>query len=90
MTCKEYANSFKKELRSEIKRFSESPKLTVIQIRNDPASDRYIRGKMKDCKEVGIEFEHMHLEDVITTNEVIEIIQSYDSDGIIVQGNLCG
>jgi methylenetetrahydrofolate dehydrogenase (NADP+)/methenyltetrahydrofolate cyclohydrolase len=54
LTCKEYAEQKKKELKQYISEKGLHPCLVVIQVGDDPASNSYIRGKMGDCEEVGI------------------------------------
>lgn len=55
----------------------------------NPASDAYIRGKLRDCEEVGIEAELIKLPENITEDELNnKILEDYnweDVDGIIVQ-----
>ena len=54
-----------KEIRAEIKQRVEQmvarhgmrPGLAVILVGKDPASEVYVRGKIADCKEVGIQSE---------------------------------
>lgn len=65
ITCKEYAelikSQIKKEVDSIIKEGKDRPRLCVVQLGDDQASNSYIRGKKKDCEEVGIGFQHIHL-----------------------------
>jgi len=49
------------EIRSEVAHMSVTPKLVVVQVGEDPASDVYIRNKFRACKKTGIESEHIHL-----------------------------
>lgn len=88
MTCVEYAKVTKEILKSEILKLKRAPKLCVIQVDNDTASCSYIKGKLKDCAEVGINCEHVHLEN-ITEDELLAVIDEKNNDasvdGIIVQ-----
>lgn len=56
---------------------------------DNPASNAYIRGKLRDCEEVGIEAELIKLPEDITEDELNnKILEDYnweDVDGIIVQ-----
>lgn len=56
-SCKEYVEFKKQQLKSTIEKSKIKPILYVMQIDDNPASTSYIKGKMKDCKEVGIECE---------------------------------
>lgn len=52
---KEYVEARKAALTDRIKRLAQIPKLTIIQVGNNEASNRYVRNKVKDCEEVGIQ-----------------------------------
>jgi methylenetetrahydrofolate dehydrogenase (NADP+)/methenyltetrahydrofolate cyclohydrolase len=90
-TCKEYVKDRKEFLKSRVASCNRAPKLCVIQIGDDPASNSYIKGKRKDCEEVGITFDHVHISDYenFTERDLRDLIimKNYDStvDGIIVQ-----
>lgn len=89
----DYVEKRKEELKNELLRLNGlgKPKLTVIQIGNDKASSSYIKSKKKLCEEVGVEFNHVHIEDYenVSEKEVMRkiLIESYDLsvDGIILQ-----
>ena len=65
------------------------PCLCVIQIGDNLSSNSYIRGKKKDCEEVGIEFDLIRLSEFVTQNELECLIKSLNRntviDGIILQ-----
>ena len=88
VSCEEYAKIRKEELKERIAG-KYTPTLAVVQVGDDPASNSYIRGKQKDCEEVGIEFRHIKLDKDVDNNEVDEAISqlNYDDevDGIILQ-----
>lgn len=81
------------DIKAEIKSYVESVKhklcLAVVQVGNDPASTSYIRGKKKDCEECGIEFRHIHLDENITQDELMDTVSNLNCDesvtGFIVQ-----
>lgn len=52
---KDYTVNGKTELKKTLDTFSTKPVLGILVVGNDPASERYVRNKIKDCKEVGIE-----------------------------------
>lgn len=58
--CKSIANKWK----NQIKKKNISASLCVIQVGNDPASEAYIRGKKKDCEELGFGFEHIRIDNL--------------------------
>lgn len=89
VSCKDYVEIKKKELKEEIQHFNRKPVLAVIQIDNDQASNSYIKGKQKDCDEVGIEMHHVNIYSNTTEQKevecVIKDIAKSDADGIIIQ-----
>jgi methylenetetrahydrofolate dehydrogenase (NADP+) / methenyltetrahydrofolate cyclohydrolase len=65
------------------------PGLAVVLVGNNPASEIYVRGKVKSCEEVGIYSEkHTPAEDV-TTAELLALVHDLNTrneiDGILVQ-----
>lgn len=87
--CKSLAADRKKKLKSYIQQSGKEYCLLVIQVGNDPASNSYIKGKRKDCDEVGIIFLHKHFSYEVTNKELVDYIinanESDDINGIIVQ-----
>lgn len=88
VSCKEYAKLKKEELKKYIERNGLKPCLVVIQIGDEPESNSYIRGKVKDCEEVGIECRVMKFE--LITQKVLEAVikilnKKPDVHGIILQ-----
>ena len=89
LSCKEYTDLRKKELKAYIEEKGLKPKLVVIQVGDRPESNSYIRGKMRDCKEVGIECEVRKYPYNTKTDRLIDHIRESNRDrethGIIVQ-----
>jgi methylenetetrahydrofolate dehydrogenase (NADP+)/methenyltetrahydrofolate cyclohydrolase len=65
------------------------PGLAVILAGNNPASEIYVRGKVKSCEEVGIDSEKYTPSDQVTTEELLELVADLNRreeiDGILVQ-----
>jgi methylenetetrahydrofolate dehydrogenase (NADP+) / methenyltetrahydrofolate cyclohydrolase len=65
------------------------PGLTVVRVGEDPASAIYVRGKRKDCEEVGIRSDEHHLPATTGQAELMSLIARLDADpavhGILVQ-----
>ena len=65
------------------------PKLSVLLIGDDPASQIYVRNKERQCEEVGIQSETHRLPANSKQDQVIEIIDTLNNDprthGILVQ-----
>lgn len=89
ITCKEYTDLRKKELKAYIEEKGLHPKLVVIQVGDRPESNSYIRGKMRDCEEVGIECKVEKLNENITLSILAQKILYYNYlpsvSGIILQ-----
>lgn len=66
-----------------------APKLGIVIVGHNPASETYVSNKMKACAEVGIEVEKIALEDTITEAELLAVVDrlnhASDLDGFIVQ-----
>ena len=87
--CISIVNEIKENIKKEISEFERSPCLAIIQIGDNPASNNYIKGKLKDCKEVGIKAELIKLPDSIDNNtirnKIINLNINDSVDGIILQ-----
>jgi methylenetetrahydrofolate dehydrogenase (NADP+)/methenyltetrahydrofolate cyclohydrolase len=70
------------------------PCLAAVRIGDDPASEVYVKNKIRACEEVGIRSEHHALPGSITASELQKLIASLNSrheiDGILVQMPLPG
>lgn len=68
------------------------PALAVVLVGDDPASQIYVRSKIKTCRELGIESLDVTPPADITTNELLKIIENFNQnpqvDGILVQSPL--
>ena len=90
ISCKDYAALKKEELKMKIdEHIIIHPCLAVIQIGDDPASNSYIKGKQRDCEEVGILFNHYRFSSDISHDELREFISDLNEDpiynGVILQ-----
>ena len=87
--CKSIAQDIKNKIKNIIAEADYAPVLLIYQIGDNPASNAYIRGKLRDCEEVGIEAELIKLPEDITEDGLNDKIQedyNYENvDGIIVQ-----
>lgn len=87
--CKSIAQDIKDKIKNIIAEADYAPILHIYQVGDNPASNAYIRGKLRDCEEVGIEAELIKLPENITEDELNnKILEDYnweDVDGIIVQ-----
>ncbi len=82
----------KEELKEEVTHLKEqgiNPCLAVIQVGNDPASSVYVNNKKKACAFIGIESLSYELEEQISQEELLRIIDELNHNemvhGILVQ-----
>ena len=77
------------KLKEEIINYKETVGLAVIQIGDDPASNVYVRQKEKMANDLGYSFRHIKLEENISEEEVLNLIDQLNEDnlvdGILVQ-----
>lgn len=82
-------NELKERTNIYIEQYKIVPKLVIIMVGNNPASQIYVRNKIKAAAFCGIEAQLVKLEETITNEELLEIIEKLNSDisvhGIIVQ-----
>ena len=83
------ANTITEELKAEIADFTRAPELAIIMVGNDYASDIYVRNKQKAANSIGIISHFHHLDEDISEEELLKIIDQLNNDedvnGIIVQ-----
>jgi methylenetetrahydrofolate dehydrogenase (NADP+)/methenyltetrahydrofolate cyclohydrolase len=86
------AAEIRAEVAAEVKDMTAAgvrPGLAVILVGHNPASEIYVRGKVKSCGEVGIYSEQITPPDTISTQELLELVlglnRREEIDGILVQ-----
>ena len=86
---KDYVARQKQRLKKNIEDNELKPTLAIVQVGDDPASNAYIKGKIKDCDELGIEYLHLkftgHISQRKFNDEIMELNDDQNIDGIIVQ-----
>ena len=90
---KHIAQEIKEEVRSEVLEIKaaakRTPALAVILVGDNPASQAYVRGKLKACEATGIESRLVTLPETTTTGELLQHIEALNDnsavDGILVQ-----
>ena len=89
MEIKEYVALRKQALLEEVKALPRQPHLVIIQANDNPASDAYIRGKLKDSGEIGAKATLLKFDPSITEAQLLEEIDKVNKDpevdGLIVQ-----
>lgn len=91
------ANDIRGEVAAEVKSMSAGgvrPGLAVVLVGHNPASEIYVRGKVKACEDVGIYGEQHIPPETATTSELLRLIEELNRreeiDGILVQLPLPG
>jgi methylenetetrahydrofolate dehydrogenase (NADP+)/methenyltetrahydrofolate cyclohydrolase len=92
------ADAIKREVAGEIQKLwrivEQRPCLAAVRVGDDPASEVYVKNKIRACEEVGIRSEHHALPGSTTAGELRDLIASLNSrheiDGILVQMPLPG
>lgn len=85
------ARALKKRIKQELGELSKplTPRLAIIQIANNPASEVYVRAKIKQAEEIGISAYALRFSDSISQESIIKLIENLNMDdsvnGIIVQ-----
>ena len=89
---KQVRDQILKELRPRIAALPRAPGLAVVLVGNDPASEIYVRNKVKTCQELGIFSENITPPATMTTEELLAIVRDLNQrpeiDGILVQSPL--
>lgn len=91
MDGKAVSASIKEKIRLEVQSITNKrkPKLVVVLVGEDPASQTYVAAKQKACEKAGILSESKKVEDSISQRELLDIIdllnQDSTVDGILVQ-----
>ena len=86
------ASKIRKKLKEEVdilKQKGINPKVAVIMVGNDKASEVYVRNKSKACDEIGIKFEEFLLKENTIMEELLQLIENLnnrkDVHGILLQ-----
>jgi methylenetetrahydrofolate dehydrogenase (NADP+)/methenyltetrahydrofolate cyclohydrolase len=86
------ASDIRKEVAAEVASLAAAgmrPGLAVILVGHNPASEIYVRGKVKACQEVGIYSEQHTPAETATTDELLAMVEDLNRrdeiDGILVQ-----
>ena len=89
---KALAAAVKAEAAAEVRTLNEkgiTVTLAVVLVGEDPASQVYVRGKVKDCGECGIESKEIRLPTETTQTELLDVVNALAADkvvnGILVQ-----
>jgi len=86
------ADSIKAEVRAEVERLAPQgirPGLAAVLVGHNPASEIYVRSKVKTCETLGLGSDLITPPETVTTQEMLDLIGQLnareDVDGILVQ-----
>jgi methylenetetrahydrofolate dehydrogenase (NADP+) / methenyltetrahydrofolate cyclohydrolase len=86
------AAEIKAEVADEVRRLSAEglrPGLAAVLVGHDPASEIYVRNKVKTCEALGLYSEKITPPETVTTDEMLALVRELnrrdDIDGILVQ-----
>ena len=84
---KKIAEEIELELKNKINSMSSSPRLSVVQVGDDPASTSYIKAKSNAAERVGIHLTHHHLSEKTTRSQLSKLVSKLNlsENGIIIQ-----
>ena len=90
---KKTAADIRAELKEEITALTSAgkniPGLVTILVGNNPASEIYVRSKVKACGEIGMRTQAEKLDESISEKELLDLVDKYNKDknfhGILVQ-----
>lgn len=89
MTIKEYIAFRKEELKAEVLKMDKKPTLVIVQLNEDEASKAYVKGKLKDSAEIGIDAKLIKLPVDTSEKALLKVIAKLNKnkkiDGFIVQ-----
>ena len=90
LDIKSYVIKWKETLKKRVSKLLRKPVLVIVQMGNVEASNRYVRNKVKDANEVGIDavvahFEEDNFETIEQFKDKVTKLAMNGADGIIVQ-----
>jgi methylenetetrahydrofolate dehydrogenase (NADP+)/methenyltetrahydrofolate cyclohydrolase len=78
-----------REIAAELSRRGVKPRLSIIMVGGDPASELFVRNKVRYCGKVGVDTTVIRKPDSISLESLLEIVKSLNDDpdvhGILVQ-----
>ena len=90
LDIKSYVIKWKETLKKRVSKLLRKPVLVIVQMGNVEASNRYVRNKVKDANEIGIDavvahFEEDNFETIDQFKDKVAELAMNGADGIIVQ-----
>jgi len=89
MIVKEYVKERKEEIKELVSKMEQVPSIAIVQVNEDAGSNAYVKGKLKDCSELGIRADLIKLPVETSEEELLKIIDNCNKNpeitGFIVQ-----
>ena len=89
MIVKEYVKQRKEEIKELVLKMERKPSIAIVQVNEDAGSNAYVKGKLKDAAELGINADLIKLPLDISEEELLKVINELNNDnvhdGFIVQ-----
>ena len=76
INCKVIREEILNEVKSQLAELKGTPRLCIVTIGNDDASKVYVRNKIKTAKELGIDVQHLQLDEDICQEEAEQVIEA--------------
>ncbi len=89
---KQIAKELRENIKKEIEENNLTPGLAIIRVGENPASEIYVRNKMKACEKIGIKSELYHFKEDVEEQVIIDCVNELNNndsiDGIMIQSPL--
>ena len=87
LNVKEYVKERKKEIKNLVSQMALKPNLLIVQVGDNEASNKYVKGKIKDCEEVGLRADILKFDTDISNEDICHEVSNRIKDyyGIIIQ-----
>ena len=82
---KEWAKITKNVIKTYVDGYGYKPSLSIYNTIETPASLSYVKGKIKDCEEVGFEVKYIGEKEIRDNEDLMRKVLNDESSGIIVQ-----
>lgn len=82
ISCEEYSKQEKERLKDIISTLKYKPRLNIIQVGDNQASNAYVKGKVKDCEEIGIKANVIKFPKSVTTQDIMTCINGCNEHNI--------
>ena len=82
MTVKEYVAKRKQEIKDLVLTMEKKPSIAIVQVNEDAGSNAYVKGKLKDAAELGVNADLIKLPLDTSEEELLEVIDELNNDNI--------